>query len=222
MVGAITNRDILAHPAVTIQSFGWRVFFKALFSGPEDSFLSLLRKTNIFCKDTSEMPELLAKSIELELQAKRIYRALAKAFEPIRAASRFFDDLARQEQEHVDMLELCRAAALRGGWQMSYLNPWQDYLPRLERQMQEAEAAMYSITSLDDALRLVVQLESSEINQVFQAILAASNSVFVKKMLKLQKAIENHISYIVQMLPELSPQLIQVSQELRAKFLRVA
>ncbi len=119
------------------------------------------------------------------------------------------------------MLELCRAASIRGGWKINYLNPWQDYLPRLEQQMQAAEAAMYSITSLEVALRLAVQIESAEINQVFQAILAASNSLFVKKLLKFRNAIEDHISYIADMLPELSPQLMQDSRELRAKFFPV-
>jgi len=33
MIGAIRKRDILAHPFVTIHSFGWQVFFRALAAG---------------------------------------------------------------------------------------------------------------------------------------------------------------------------------------------
>lgn len=218
MIGAVTNWDILAHPAVTIRSFGWIIFFKALLAGRNETFLALLRGANIFGRSTTAMPDLLERSVALEIQAKRIYEVLAKTFAQMRSANQFFEALARQEQDHADMLEICRAAAIRGGWKINYLNPWQGFLPRLEQQMQEAQASMHSITSLDDALRLVIQIESSEINQVFQAILAGSDSVFVKKMLPVQKTIEIHISYIEHILPKLSPHLMQTAKELRAKF----
>ena len=32
MVGVISHWDILAHPVVTIRAFGWRVFFRAVFT----------------------------------------------------------------------------------------------------------------------------------------------------------------------------------------------
>jgi rubrerythrin len=222
MLGVITNWDILAHPAVTIQCFGWRVFFVALFSGQKESFLSVLQKTNIFGCSTREITDLLARTMELELRAKRIYEDFAKKFAQSKSAKRFFEMLSSQEQYHADLLELCRIATVRGGWNVSYLNPWQSYLPRLEQKMQEAEAEARYISFLDDALRLVVQIESAEINQVFQSILSASNSVFVKKTAKFRNAIETHISDICRMLPYLAPELTQVSKELREKFSRVA
>ncbi len=68
---------------------------------------------------------------------------------------------------------------------------------------------------------LVVQIESSEINEVFNAALAATDSAFVKKLRPFRKAMEAHMSYIVERLPELSPQLLLACRELRARFPKV-
>ena len=44
MVGAITERDILAHPLVTISCFGWGVFWRAFVCrSPEDVSFGLGR-----------------------------------------------------------------------------------------------------------------------------------------------------------------------------------
>ena len=100
-------------------------------------------------------------------------------------------------------------------------NPWQDYLPSLEQQMEAAEAAVSDIDSVDAALRLVIQIESSEINEVFPAALAATNSAFVKRLKPFREAMEAHMSYLVERLPELSPHMILSTRELRARFPRL-
>jgi hypothetical protein len=219
MVGVINNWDILAHPLVIIRSFGYTIFFRAVFSGRKETFLSLLRSANIFGNCEPELSDLLQRSIELELGAKRIYEFIAGLFPLNRLAHQFFLALSEQEQEHADLLDLCRAATLRRGWKMSYLDTWQAQLPHLEQKMRAADALMHSITSLDDALRLTVEIEASEVNQLFQAIHISSDSAFVQKMLNFRAAMEQHISYITMMLPELSPKLGEISRELRAKYL---
>ena len=67
-------------------------------------------------------------------------------------------------------------------------------------------------------MQLVVQIESSEINPVFDAAVAATDSAFVKKLRPFQEAMEAHMTYIVDRIPELSPELLPVCRELRAKF----
>ena len=47
MIGAICTNDILFHPFVTIRAFGWRVFFRAVFEGQGDTFLSLLQREGV-------------------------------------------------------------------------------------------------------------------------------------------------------------------------------
>ena len=221
MVGVITSWDIVAHPISTIQCFGWRVFFRAVAPGHNESFLSLLQGAGFLRAGTSDMPTILERCIALELRAKRIYKALAKAFGYHGSVGSFFAGLAEQEQHHVDLLEVCRSAALRSGWKAKLFNPWQDYLPRLEQQMDAAETAVYSIDSVEAALQLVIQIESSEINEVFHAALAATDAVFVKRLKPFRKTMEAHMSYIANRLPELSPQLELACRELRVKYPRV-
>jgi rubrerythrin len=218
MVGVITGRDILAHPVVTIRCFGWQVFFKAVAPWQGGTFLSLLRSAAFPKVATSNVPTILECCIGLELRAKRIYKALARAFDDQGLVGPFFAGLAVQEQYHADLLELARAAAMRSGWKANLFNPWQDYLPRLEQQMDATEAAVAEIDSIDAALQLVIQIESSEINQVFRAALAATDAAFVKKLKPFRKAMEAHMTHLVERIPELSPRLMLATRELRARF----
>ena len=82
--------------------------------------------------------------------------------------------------------------------------------------MTAAEAAVREIDSMDAALRLVVQIESSEINEVFNAALAATDATFVKRLRPFRESIEAHMSYIVERISQLSPKLMLTTRELRA------
>jgi hypothetical protein len=221
MVGVITGWDILAHPITTIRCFGWQVFFKAVVPWHDTPFLSVVRDAGFLRPSVSNVPTILERCIALELRAKQVYSVLAKALDDQGLVGPFFAGLVEQEQYHADLLELARVAAIRNGWKASMFNPWHDYLPRLEQQMDVAEAAVLEIDSVDAALRLVIQIESSEINQIFNAALAAADAVFVKRLRPFQKAMESHMSYIVERLPQLSPNLMLPTRELRARFPKV-
>jgi hypothetical protein len=218
MVGVIRGWDVLAHPIVTIRHFGWRVFFRAVAPWQTETFLSLLSPGGFGKSKVPSVPAILDRCIQLELRAKRIYVALGRALKDQGLVGVFFSGLAEQEQLHADLLEICRYAAERHHWQESLFNPWQEYLPRLERQMDAAETAIREIDSVDAALRLVVQIESSEINEVFSAAIAATNAPFVKKLKPFRQTMESHMSYIVERIPQLSPRLILATRELRARF----
>jgi len=218
MVGVITTWDVLAHPISTIRCFGWGVFFRAIGPWQSKPFLSLLRDSGCFGATASKVPAILERCIGLELRAKRIFKALARTFADEGLLGPFFAGLVEQEQHHADLLGICRGAAIRGGWKAHLFNPWDDYLPRLEQQMDATEAAIYQIDSVDAALQVVVQIESSEINQVFYAALAATDSAFVQKLRPFQEAMEAHMTYLVERLPELSPNMLLACRELRAKF----
>jgi len=218
MVGAINHWDILAHPVATVQCFGWRVFFRAVAPWHETTFLSLLQDSGCFGASASSGPTSLDRCIALELRAKRIYQALARTFAHDVLVGPFLDGLAIQEQYHADLLQVCRSAALRGGWKANLFNPWQDYLPRLEQQMDAAEAAVPGIDTVDAALQWVVQIESCEINQVFSAAVAATDSAFVQRLRPFRKAMEAHMAHIAGRLPELAPHLRTAARELRGRF----
>ncbi|MGW8257377.1 MAG: hypothetical protein ACWGMZ_07835, partial [Thermoguttaceae bacterium] len=91
---------------------------------------------------------------------------------------------------------------------------WHDSLGELENEMATAEAAVYNITSVDEALQLVLQLETSEINPIFDSILRAADSVFVNKSRKFRRAIEEHIVYIGERMPQLCPAMTSAAQNL--------
>ena len=214
MVGAICKWDILAHPVVTIRCFGWKVFFRALVANHQQTFLSLLVEADVFEAPPDEVPKLVGRCVDLELRAKRIYETLAQRFADPEPVRQFFDKLARQEEDHAELLGLCRAAAGRGGWDEKHFDPWRNALPQLERQMSEAEAWIDSLGTLADALRLVIQVESSEINQVYLAVVEASESEFVRKLDAFLKAGREHIDYICRQIPEFEPDFAEVCQTL--------
>ena len=215
MVGVISGRDVFFHPFTTIRCFGWRIYFRALRAGPEWTFLSLIGETSFFKSAEADDASIIRRCIDLELRAKRLYERLSEA---IPEAAEFFSVLAAQEQEHADLLRLSMAVARRCGWRHGGFNLWRDHLPRLEQQMRDAEISASAIDTLDEALRLVVRIESSEINMVFHGALAASNSAFTRRLAPFKTAIEKHIGYIVTQIVSLAPNLTIVSRELRIKF----
>ena len=218
MVGAICRRDVLAHPFVTIHCFGWRVFFRALIADDSQTFLSLLADTKGLQPATVKVPELVGRCVKLELQAKRIYERLAGRFLGHQSVCDFFDSLARQEESHAQLLELCRVVAGRTIWKEECFAPWRDSVPRLERQMESIESSLKTIDGVADALRLVIEIEGSEVNQVFGSVVAASGSGFVRKILVFQTAAENHIAYICSEIPKLQPDLAEECRELEDRF----
>lgn len=216
MVGVIRKRDILAHPVVTIRCFGWPVFLKALTAGRGQTFLSLLCEAGVLRPPTVEVTELLGRCVELELRAQRIYEELAQRFadqDPIR---RFFQTLAEQEQSHGELLGLCRETAGREGWLEEQFAPWREAVPRLEGQMGDAEASLEGLDELAEALRLVIRIEGSEINDVFGGVVAATDSDFVRTLRAFHTAETTHISYISDQIPKFEPGLAEECRELNA------
>jgi hypothetical protein len=221
MVGVITNRDILAHPFSTIRCFGWGVFFRAVAPWNDGTFLSLLQGVGSFRAAARKVPSILERCIDLEHRSKQLYEALERVFSRDEAIGSFFASLALQEQYHADLLKVCQAAALRKGWKANIFNPWEDYLPRLEQQMDRVESSLPEIDTVDAALKLVLQLESSEINEVFDAACAATDAAFVKRLKPFRKAMAAHMAYIAERIPELSPRLFVECRGLRARFPKV-
>jgi hypothetical protein len=84
--------------------------------------------------------------------------------------------------------------------------------------MGDAEASLESLPGVPNALRLVIQIEGSEVNHVFKGIVAASGSDFVRKLRAFQSAGEKHISYICEEIPRLGPELAGECRELRAAY----
>ncbi len=122
---------------------------------------------------------------------------------------------AEELRKHAELLELCRAAATRGEWDGRHFDPWRDAVPDLEQQMQELESHAGSLDHLSDALRLVIQIESSEVNGIYLGIVAASDSEFVRSLRVFHRAGLGHVSYICEKIPEIDPELRDACRNLR-------
>jgi hypothetical protein len=217
MFGAVRKRDIVAHPCVTIRCFGWSVFFRALIAGRDQTFLSLLADTSAFRVPTTRVPEVLGRCIQLESRARRLYESLAQRFHDREPVKQFFEDLAQQEGEHAEMLELCRELAGREGWLEECFAAWRDAVPGLEKQMDDAERSLADLDCVRSALQLVIQIEGSEVNQLFEAVIGATDSRFVKYLRPFQTTVATHLSYISNRIPQLEPGLEGQCQNLRAE-----
>ena len=219
MLGAICTQDILLHPFVTVRAFGWGVFFRAVFAGQGDTFLSLLRRDGVFASPPAANElEIVERCVSLELQAAALYRSLAERFADSMALSEFLHELAAQEQQHADLLGVCAALARRGRF-LSDPRPWHDYVPLLERQLQHAVASLDRIGSIDDVVQLILQVEGSEINRVFLGVVEVTDSPFVKRLGPFRRAVRRHIDYICKRISTLTPSAMLTCRELRARYL---
>lgn len=218
MLGAICAWDILLHPIVTVRAFGWRVFFRAVFPGRGDTFLGLLQKEGVFRATAANEPELIERCVRLEMQAGAIYRSLAERFSTPRLLHRFLLELADEEDVHADLLRVCQFFAGQGRFVEDRFRPWHDYIPLLERQMQQAVASLDQIESIDDVAQLVLQVEGSEIDAVLSAIIRSTDSPFVRHLGPFRRAVRQHIDYICVTLSALTPSAVPACRDLRAKF----
>jgi rubrerythrin len=215
MIGAICRQDILTHPVITVRCFGWKIFFKALVAGQRQTFLSLVAEAKVLRSAPDEFPEIVDRCIGLELYARRIYESLAQRFDQRDSVQGFFAALAGQERDHAELLGLCRAATRRETWDGKRFDTGPEAVLGLQEQMREAESQANSLDSLSDALRLVIQIESSEINRVYLGIMAASDSKFVRTLRVFHEAGLEHISFICERIPEMDPELRDACQKLQ-------
>jgi rubrerythrin len=217
MLGVISKWDILTHPATTVRCFGWRVFLRALTAGSNQTFLSILTQEGSFRAPNAKLSDVVERCVRLEQIAKGIYQSLAERFNTQGPIQEFFGTLARQEAEHIELLEMCRVAAMRYGWDGSGLAPLRGGLPLVEHQMREAEAKLRAVRTLTDGLWLTIEIESSEINQLFQAIVAATDSEFVRKFKRFRSSVRAHLSYIQGIIITLEPSLSPACERMLAR-----
>lgn len=202
MQGIIRKRDVVAHPVVTIQCFGWKLFFRTLIADHDRTFLELLGE-DTFPKRGCRGPNLVARSAGLERRAMGVYLTLARRNSEDAGLYAFFCTLAEQESSHAELLELCASATSPEQWEADELSRWQSLLPGLETAMSEFEQAASTAQGRHDALELMARLESSEINDLFRGVVGASSSEFVRAVHAFKAAEGEQDKYIARALPSL-------------------
>lgn len=216
MKGVICRRHVLTHPVITIQSFGWQVFFRVLTAGPDRTFLSIIAPTFTQSPPAASVSSFVERCVSLEVRAGEVYRRLARHYEASPPLARFFDTLARQEQDHAELLEICRSLAGDSCWREEEVTEWRSVVPGLEKRMSEVEEGLDQMTDASEALRMVVEIEGSEINSIFRGVVAATDSEFVRTFQAFQNAEQEHLDYICSEIPRLEIDLTDACTELRA------
>lgn len=202
MQGIIRKRDVVAHPVVTIQCFGWKLFFRTLVADHDRTFLELVGE-DTFPKRGYRAPNLVARSAGLERRAMGIYLNIARRNSQDPQLCAFFSTLADQESSHAELLELCASATSPEQWESDELTRWQEVLPGLETAVSEFEQAASTVEGRHAALELMSRLEGSEINDLFLGVVGASSSEFVRAVHAFKHAEKNQDAYIARMLPSL-------------------
>lgn len=217
MLGAIGKREVLAHPLLTVRCFGWRVFLRTICARRDESFLAILAQSDLLKPPSEGVAEWVGRCVELELTAGRIYAVLARRFLRRRTVHAFFAALAEQEKEHAELLEICRTAASQQRWHANPTAGWEAVVPELERRMRNAETSLDAIRDVRSALERVLEIESSEINDVFRNVIAAADSDFVRKMRVFHEAERRHLSFICRHIALLQPPLVPATTVLQQR-----
>jgi len=216
MKGVICRRHVIAHPLTTIQSFGWTVFFRALTAGPDRTFLSIVAPTLFEEPPPPAVSSLIERCVGLEVRAAAIYRRLAGKHGDTPPLASFFETLARHEQGHAELLELCRGLAGESSWEEKDLERWLSVLPRLEDRMTEVEKNLEDLVETSDVLNLVIDIEGSEINQLFHGVVSATKNDFVQTFDAFRNAEKEHLDFICSEIPRLEVDLAGACADLRA------
>jgi rubrerythrin len=216
MRGVICKRHVLAHPVITIQSFGWQVFFRAITAGRDRTFLSIVAPTLHQTTTPASVSSFIERCVALEVRAGEVYRRLAQRFEDVPPLARFFDTLATQEMGHAELLEFCRGLASGSCWREEEVAEWRDSIPGLEKRMAEVEDGLDQLTDPAATLRLVIEIEGSEINHVFRGVVAATDNEFVRTFQAFQDAEKEHLEFLCREIPRMEANLTDACAELRA------
>jgi hypothetical protein len=218
MQGIIKIWDVIAHPLLIIQTFGVGFLWRAILADRDQTFLGLVEKQGASAIPSAATPDVVERCIDLELCAQGIYESLARRFPDRHDVAAFFRGLAEQEHEHAEALDLCRTLAQRDGWHEELLALWRDIIPTLESRMHAARARSDDIRDVRDALSHVIDIESSEINRAYLAIISASRSPFMQKFEAFTRASSRHIDYIVKTIPAIDPTLREACRALSFSF----
>jgi rubrerythrin len=216
MQGAIRKRDILAHPVTTVQCFGWEVVVRVLFAGRDETFLNIAAGNMHAPAATAELPEFIMRGRALERRAMQVYRSLAQVFVGTAPVQELFLELAYQEECHAELLELCHMAGGRGCTSEQF-RPWRGVVEQLEERMESLERRAQRIMDVTEALQLVLELESSEIDDVFTAIVETSGSKFAQTIKTFRSAVQDHVALVCRTVPALAPELTERCDALRQK-----
>lgn len=142
----------------------------------------------------------------IEFRVARVYGQLAEHFKSQPEAAAFFRELQEEEKQHGHLMLLCMYT-VNNDPPLRFVPTIKDptVVALLER-LKRVEAAIPSLT-LDEALAITHELETSEINTIFDRLLAQSNHPSTRFFRKRFDALEGHAESIPRRIAELKATL---------------
>ncbi len=70
---------------------------------------------------------------------------------------------------------------------------------------------------MDDVVRLILQVEGSEVDRVFAGVIEATDSPFVQNLGPFRRAVRRHVDYICERISALTPAAASACRALRGK-----
>jgi rubrerythrin len=206
MLGAIKKHDIVAHPLLTIRCFGFRVLWKTLTAPSNSTFLTVLTANLAVKPAHHDANGVFSRCIELERMTQQIYVRLAERFPEAPEARRFFELLARQEEQHAELLGVCHHEAGRCGWDQECNESLERVIPQTKLQIELAIGRAECVETVREALGLVLEVvEMSEIHLAFLSLIAATDSDFVRFLPAFQRATRSHLDFVARQIRDMAP-----------------
>ncbi len=210
MRGLIGKKDILRHPIIAIQGYGWQTFYDVLKAPKETTFLEVLSKNipPILEPVQKQVTDQLNVLIHFESQISSIYFNLMEKFTHIPEVRKFFKTLSYQEEAHSEILRIVKVEVAR-------LNLWnnvklleQDKLDPATKLIQsiQHQLSQPALVSLEKALIFVDKLEKMEDDLIFPFLhrfYKAVQTPFLKRIDRIIPSFANHHEYLNSELPYL-------------------
>jgi hypothetical protein len=139
-------------------------------------------------KESSEARNVYHGFIQFEERSAALYLELSVRFFSKTELSWFWVQMAMEEKQHAGMLQHCREAGV-----FAPELPGKDQIQRLNALFRKLEARLaVSELTVDDAFQMAIELESSEINDIYSVLTAPIEGPAHIMRKKMELSLENH------------------------------
>ena len=173
----LVDRDyVREHPSEIIKTFGLLAYVRAMARRGKGL---LEQMTDQYLEGGIALPGPVGSAYKLsailELRAARIYARLARHFQDQPSVRAFFEELQAEEEEHARVMLLCLHTA-HADTKMDYIPSVRD--PEMRALLGELRTQERNVSSLslDEALDLTQKMEESEVNIIFDKLLAQTSN----------------------------------------------
>jgi len=124
------------------------------------------------------LTEILARCSDIEFRVARLYRSLAERFHTSKEAARLWRELALEEETHSDILRREIAAFEEQDESGAYLPEFAPRIDNVDRILSDLENRIPQLETLDDAVTLAVAVEQTELEDLYDDLVAQGHPAF--------------------------------------------